>query len=231
VSGLSLQLPTTDEIEQMQYKLTGPVVSFKLPPKNLTKRRGRPKKNQNKRMMSGLEKSLLEAGSANMKGKTKIPRGALADVPKNSKLNAEIAERNKVRLMNPATLRVLFSAVHSGGSNNKAQSHCFLTRTNFVLLVQEESALIGPVSLVFEKGMRRPIVIDLTIDAESKAVANISSVNKQTFPNILKQHELADFWAAQKWSLQGKNSFGRESFYLGDLLRNLTVLFPPQLFE
>lgn len=95
------QVPTTDEIEKkgvMLLSTAGVKLSFRLPPKYAL-RRGRPKKKDQERKKSAIEKaSGRNSGAMQMRKKG---RGALADVPRNFRLHAEVAAKAEVRLTTP----------------------------------------------------------------------------------------------------------------------------------
>ena len=91
------QVPTTDEIESKKLTLlstAGVKPSFRLPPKYAV-RRGRPTSKEQERKRSAIEK----AGGMQMRGRKE--RGALANVARNSRLHAEVAEKAEVRLIMP----------------------------------------------------------------------------------------------------------------------------------
>lgn len=80
-----------------------------------------------------------------------------------------------------------------------------------MLLAQEEGAIVGPASVVMQKGMVKTalVVVDLT------AVKGIvQTVSKQDFPEILSQAKLRGFWTSQNSS---------PSAYMSDLLPGLEV--------
>lgn len=89
------QVPTTDEVENKKLTLlstAGVKLSFRLPPK-YAPRRGRPTSKEQERKKSAIEK----AGGMQTRGKKE--RGVLADVPRNSRLLAEVVEKAEVRLV------------------------------------------------------------------------------------------------------------------------------------
>lgn len=85
--------------------------------------------------------------------------------------------------------------------------------TCFVLLAQEEGAIVGPASVVMEKGMHKLelVVIDLTNVREV-----VRSVDKKAFPDLLTQTKLRAYWedSSQKSSPPA---------YLSELLPGLEV--------
>ena len=89
------QVPTTDEVESQKLTLlsaAGGKIHFRLPPR-YAPRRGRPSSKEQKRKKSAIEK----AGGMQTRGKKE--RGVLANVQRNSKLHAEVAEKAEVRLV------------------------------------------------------------------------------------------------------------------------------------
>lgn len=80
-----------------------------------------------------------------------------------------------------------------------------------MLFPQEEGAIVGPTSVVMQKGMVKidPVVIDLT------AVGGVvQAVSKTRFPQILSQAKLNGFWTS---------AMSSPSAYISNLLPGLEV--------